>query len=190
MRLLVACLALTAVLAVHPASAKPASAPAPVQAPTPVQAPAAEQEAQVIAERAAVRAGPGTGHKTIRHAKRGERLAVESVEGAWVRLRGSAWVALKDVRLSAAAALAEREDRFLDWAVSRGEIVELTVRDRGTIWVVMSPASYKSDSQIKAVAQDLACGYRRITGLAGPAVVTIWPETGVGERWAARETCK
>ena len=151
----------------------------------------AAEEAMVTVERAAIRAGPGTHHKAIRQAKKGERLAVEDLEGAWVRLRGGGYVALKEVRVGPAAdPVAEREDAFLDWAVSRGNVVELTVRDRGTIWVILGAEAYRSEESLKQAARELACGYRRITGMAGPAVVTIWPESGVGERWAARETCK
>ena len=151
----------------------------------------AAEEAVVAVERAAIRMGPGTHHTAIRQAQKGERLAVEDLEGSWARLRGGGYVALKDVRVGQAAdPVAEREDAFLDWAVSRGNVVELTVRDRGTVWVILGAEAYRSEDGLKQAARDLACGYRRITGMAGPAVVTIWPESGVGERWAARETCK
>jgi len=151
----------------------------------------AEDEATVTVERAAIRTGPSGYHKTLRHAKKGERLGIEELEGAWVRLRGGGYVALKEVRVGPASdPVADREDAFLDWAISRGNIVELTVRDRGTVWVVLCAEAYKSEDKLKDTARELACGYRRITGMTGPAVVTIWPESGMGEHWAARETCK
>jgi hypothetical protein len=151
----------------------------------------ATEEATVTVERAAIRSGPSGYHKTLRHAKKGDRLGIEELEGAWVRLRGGGYVSIKDVRVGPASdPVAEREDAFIDWAIARGNIVELTVRDRGTVWAVLGAESYKSEQKLKDTARELACGYRRITGMTGAAVVTIWPESGVGERWAARETCK
>ena len=59
----------------------------------------------------------------------------------------------------------------------------------GTVWVALQPESYKSANAVRKLARELACGYDRIVGHKG-AVVTVWPETGVGEKWVAREKCK
>ncbi|MHB1218752.1 MAG: hypothetical protein ACYC1L_11200 [Alphaproteobacteria bacterium] len=83
----------------------------------------------------------------------------------------------------------DKEDAFLDWAAEKPVVAEMSVQEPGVVWVALKPEAYKSPDNVRKLARELACGYDRIVKFKG-AVVTVWPETGTGGSFVAREQCK
>jgi hypothetical protein len=83
----------------------------------------------------------------------------------------------------------DKEDAFLDWAAEKPLVAEMSVQEPGVVWVALKPEAYKSPDNVRKLARELACGYDRIVTFKG-ATVTIWPETGTGDTFVARERCK
>lgn len=83
----------------------------------------------------------------------------------------------------------DKEDAFLDWAAEKPLVAEMSVREPGAVWVALKPEAYRSPDNVRKLARELACGYDKIVKFKG-AVVTIWPETGAGGAFVAREQCK
>ena len=83
----------------------------------------------------------------------------------------------------------DKEDAFLDWAAEKPLVAEMSVQEPGVVWVALKPEGYKSPDNVRKLARELACGYDKIVKFKG-AVVTIWPETGTGGSFVAREQCK
>jgi hypothetical protein len=157
---------------------------------------AAAEEVVVTSDRAVLRAGPSLGSKEMRKAAKGERLEVESLEGDWLKVKTKppAYIGKSQVRVvktvPAPAANIEGEDAFFDWVGERGDVAEVTVREPGVIWVVLARDLYAAPPKLREAAKAIACGYGRLTGFKREATVTVWPETGAGDRYIARETCR
>ena len=83
----------------------------------------------------------------------------------------------------------DKEDTFLDWAAEKPLVAEMSVQEPGVVWVALKSEAYKSPDNVRKLARELACGYDKIVKFKG-AVVTIWPETGTGGAFVAREQCK
>lgn len=83
----------------------------------------------------------------------------------------------------------DKEDAFLDWAAEKPLVAEMSVQEPGVVWVALKSEAYKSPDNVRKLARELACGYDKIVKFKG-AVVTIWPETGAGDKFVAREQCK
>ncbi|MGE0095964.1 MAG: hypothetical protein AB7M05_02955 [Alphaproteobacteria bacterium] len=83
----------------------------------------------------------------------------------------------------------DKEDAFLDWAAEKPLVAEMSVQEPGVVWVALKPEGYKSPDNVRKLARELACGYDKIVKFKG-STVTIWPETGTGGAFVAREQCK
>lgn len=83
----------------------------------------------------------------------------------------------------------DKEDAFLDWAAEKPLVAEMSVQEPGIVWVALKPEGYKSPDNVRKLARELACGYDKIVKFKG-ATVTVWPETGTGGVFVAREQCK
>ncbi len=83
----------------------------------------------------------------------------------------------------------DREDAFLDWAAEKPLVAEMSVQEPGVVWVALKPEGYRSPDNVRKLARELACGYDKIVKFKG-STVTIWPETGTGGSFVAREQCK
>ncbi len=162
-------------------------------APMPASA-GAEDEAEVTARALNIRGGPSTRYEIIETVHRGDMLPIDEVVGKWARLKWdrTAWVLVKHLELPRkflVDGFVEKEDAFLGWAGTNETIEELVIRGRGVLWVVLAPSAYESEEDVRALAGDLACGYRKRTGFEGRVVATVWPESGPGAAWVARESC-
>lgn len=154
----------------------------------------AEDEAEVVARALNIRGGPGTRYEIVETVHRGEMLPIEEVVGKWARLKWdrAAWVLVRYVKLPErflVDGFVEKEDAFLGWVGANDAIEELVIRGRGVLWVVLAPHAYESEEDVRALASGLACGYRERTGFDGRVIATVWPESGPGAAWVARETC-
>lgn len=154
----------------------------------------AEDEAEVTARALNIRGGPSTRYEIVETVHRGELLPIEEVVGNWARLKWdrTAWVLVKYVKLPEkflVDGFVEREDAFLGRAGTNDAIEELVIRGRGLLWVVLVPLAYESEEDVRALAAELACGYRERTGFDGRVIATVWPESGPGNAWVAREAC-
>ena len=112
-------------------------------------------------------------------------------------------IALRTIAASAALMLAagpvlaapaqpqnvDKEDAFLDWASEKPMVAEMSVQEPGVVWVALKPEGYKPPNDVRKLARELACGYDKIVKFKG-STVTIWPETGTGGAFVAREQCK
>lgn len=154
-------------------------------------------EAVVTSDRAVLREGPSLGSKEVRRVGRGERFEVEASDGDWLKVKSKppAFIGKSHVRVMTTAApqptaTIEGEDAFFDWIGERGDVAEVTVREPGAIWVVLAHNLYSSPQKLREAAKAIACGYGKLTGFKGEPTVTVWPETGAGERYIARETCR
>ncbi len=154
----------------------------------------ADDKAEVTARALNIRGGPSTRYEIIKTVHRGDMLPIDEVVGKWARLKWdrTAWVLVKYLELPEkflVDGFVEKEDAFLGWAGGNEAIEELVIRGRGVLWVVLAPAAYESEEDVRALAGDLACGYRERTGFEGRVVATVWPESGPGAAWVAREAC-
>lgn len=153
------------------------------------------QEAEVLVERLNVRAGPGKAYPVVEVVTRGEKLPVEGIEGRWVKLKWptEAWVYEKYVKLPkdfAVPAFSDAENAFLEWAGATGDIEELSIEDKGVIWVILKEGRYATKQNMVEIAERLACGYRKETGYPGKAVVTVYPPSGPDSSALARASCE
>lgn len=111
------------------------------------------------------------------------RIRAIAACAVWMLTLAGAWAA------PAKPQNVDKEDAFLDWAAEKPLIAEMSVQEPGVVWVALKPEGYRSPDGVRKLARDLACGYDKIVKFKG-ATVTIWPETGTGGAYVAREQCK
>lgn len=155
---------------------------------------AADDTAVVKARKLNIRSGPGTQHRILRTAARGEKLPILEIEDGWAKIdmEPTGWVLVRYIKVPDRFGMDPfivREDVFLDWAVEVEFLEEISLQDRGVIWVVLTPEGYSRADRPVVIARRLACGYRERTGFDGPAVVTVWSEHGPGEAYVTEQTC-
>ena len=78
---------------------------------------------------------------------------------------------------------------LVDWASKIEGHEELSLRQRGVLWIVLEPARYEDEEEVRGLARKLACSYRERTGHEGEVEVTVWSAAGPGGAWVARESC-
>lgn len=190
----VAALALIFVVDIAPGSGRAASAAADsetgpgieVQEPVP---------AAVKVRKLNIRAGPGTDFPILRAVKRGEKLPILKIENGWAKIdmEPAGWVMVRYIKVPERFGLDPfvlREDAFIDWAIETEYLAEISLQDRGVVWVVLTPEGYARAGRPVEIAQRLACGYRERTDFAGKIAVIVWPESGPGDARVTAQSCE
>jgi len=113
-----------------------------------------------------VRGGPGEGHDIVARLKRGNKVTAVDQTGRWVRIIGlkaegasedspdiDAWVHRSFVRLPKdflAPTFGDAENGFVDWAIARGDLSELSIESSERLSLVLA------EETDKALAPDIA----------------------------------
>lgn len=150
-----------------------------------------------------VRGGPGEGHGIVARLKRGNKITAVDQSGRWVRIIGlkadgsgedapdiDAWVHRSFVRLPKnflAPTFGDAENSFVDWAIARGDLSELSIESSERLSLVLA------EETDKALAPDIAlevgCAYREQLKIAETVVVTVWTDKGAAAGWLAQVSC-
>lgn len=150
-----------------------------------------------------VRGGPGEGHGIVARLKRGNKITAVDQSGRWVRIIGikadgsgedapdiDAWVHRSFVRLPKnflAPTFGDAENSFVDWAIARGDLSELSIESSERLSLVLA------EETDKALAPDIAlevgCAYREQLEIAETVVVTVWTDKGAAAGWLAQVSC-
>lgn len=150
-----------------------------------------------------VRGGPGEGHGIVARLKRGNKITAVDQSGRWVRIIGlkadgsgedapdiDAWVHRSFVRLPKnflAPTFGDAENSFVDWAIARGDLSELSIESNERLSLVLA------EETDKALAPDIAlevgCAYREQLEIAETVVVTVWTDKGAAAGWLAQVSC-
>ena len=150
-----------------------------------------------------VRGGPGEGHDVIARLKRGDKIVAVDQTGRWVRIVGfkaegsdpnspdiEAWVHRSFVRLPKdflAPTFGDAENAFVDWAIDRGDLAELSIESNERLSVVLAAATNKAHADL--IAFEIGCAYRDQLKIAAPVVVTVWTAKGAAAGWLAQVSC-
>jgi hypothetical protein len=150
-----------------------------------------------------VRGGPGEGHDVIARLKRGDKIVAVDQTGRWVRIVGlkaegsdlsspdiEAWVHRSFVRLPKdflAPTFGDAENAFVDWAIERGDLAELSIESNERLSVVLAAATNKARADL--IAFEIGCAYRDQLKIAAPVVVTVWTAKGAAAGWLAQVSC-
>jgi len=150
-----------------------------------------------------VRGGPGEGHDIVARLKRGDKVTAVDKSGRWVRIIGlkaegsgedapdiDAWVHRSFVNLPKdfmAPTFGDAENAFVDWAIARGDLSELSIESSKRLSLVLA------EETDKALAPDIAlevgCAYREQLKIAEKVVVTVWTTKGAAAGWLAQVSC-
>ncbi len=150
-----------------------------------------------------VRGGPGEGHDIVARLKRGDKVTATEQSGRWVRIIGlkaeassadspdvDAWVHRSFVRLPKnflAPTFGDAENGFVDWAIARGDLSELSIESSERLSLVLA------EETDKALAPDIAlevgCAYREQLKIAETVVVTVWTDKGAAAGWITQVSC-
>lgn len=150
-----------------------------------------------------VRSGPGEGYDIVTQLKRGDKVTAVDQAGKWVRIIGlktessednpsdtEAWVYRSFINLPKdflAPAFGDAENDFVDWAIERGDLAELSVDSNDRLSVVL--AKETDPARANDIAHDIGCAYREQLKIADPVVVTVWRSKGAVAGWLAQVTC-
>jgi len=150
-----------------------------------------------------VRAGPGEGYDIVAQLKHGDKVTAVDQSGKWVRIVGlkadpdneksadvEAWVYRAFLDLPKdflAPAFGDAENDFVDWAIERGDLAELSVESNERLSVVL--AKETDPARADGIALEIGCAYREQLKIANPVVVTVWSSKGAVAGWLAQVTC-
>ena len=152
-----------------------------------------------------VRGGPGEGHDIVGRLKRGDKIVAVDQTGRWVRIIGlkakdgdadapapdiEAWVHRSFVRLPKdflAPTFGEAENAFVDWAIARGDLSELSIESNERLSVVLAADTNKAHADL--IAFEIGCAYRDQLKIAAPVIVTVWTGKGAAAGWLAQVSC-
>jgi hypothetical protein len=150
-----------------------------------------------------VRGGPGEGHDIVAKLKRGDKIIAVDQTGRWVRIVGlkaegngadspeiEAWVHRSFVRLPKdflAPTFGDAENAFVDWAIARGDLSELSIESNERLSVVLAEQTNKAHADL--IAFEIGCAYRDQLKIAVPVVVTVWTGQGPAVGWIAQVSC-
>lgn len=150
-----------------------------------------------------VRGGPGEGHDIVTKLKRGDKIIAVDQTGRWVRITGikaedgstdapdiEAWIHRSFVRLPKdflAPTFGDAENAFVDWAIARGDLSELSIDSNERLSVVLGEDTDKAQADL--IAFEIGCAYRDQLKIADPVVVTVWTAKGPAGGWIAQVSC-
>jgi hypothetical protein len=150
-----------------------------------------------------VRGGPGEGHDIVARLKRGNKVNAVDQTGRWVRIVGikekgasedspdiEAWVHRSFVRLPKnflAPTFGDAENSFVDWAIARGDLLELSVESSERLSLVLAEETDKALAP--GIALEVGCAYREQLKVKGTVVVTVWTTKGAAASWRAQASC-
>ena len=150
-----------------------------------------------------VRGGPGEGYDIVARLKRGDKINAVDQTGRWVRVIGfkagdgdeglpdiEAWIHRSFVRLPKdfmAPAFGDAENAFVDWAIARGDLSELSVESSERVSVVLATETEKARAPL--IALEVACAYRDQLKIIESVTVTVWSEKGAAAGWLAQVSC-
>ncbi len=150
-----------------------------------------------------VRAGPGEGHDIVAKLERGDKITAVDQSGRWVRVIGlkaenagaespdiEAWVHRSFVNLPKdflAPTFGDAENAFVDWAIARGDLLELSIESNERLSVVLAEEINKAHADL--IAFEIGCAYRDQLKIAEPVVVTVWTGKGPAAGWIAQISC-
>jgi hypothetical protein len=165
--------------------------------------PARSWQGTIRAKNLNVRGGPGEGYDIVARLKRGDKVIAVDQTGRWIRVAGfktdgssedapdiEAWVHRSFVRLPKdflAPAFGDAENAFVDWAIARGDLSELSVESSERLSVVLSKATAAAHADL--IAFEIGCAYREQLKIAAPVTVTVWTEKGAAAGWLAQVVC-
>ena len=150
-----------------------------------------------------VRGGPGEGHDLVATLKRGDKIVAVDQSGRWVRVIGlkgegggedapdiDAWVHRSFVNLPKdfmAPTFGDAENAFVDWAIARGDLAELSIESGKRLSVRL--AEETAQKQAGLIAFEIGCAYREQLKIADPVTVTVWTSKGAVAGWLAQVSC-
>ena len=156
-----------------------------------------------------VRGGPGEGYDIVAKLKRGAKVTAIDQSGRWVRVilpkpdgdggddsdskkapEVEAWVHRSFLNLPKdflAPAFGDEENAFVDWAIARGDLSELSIESTERLSVTLSPETKPARADI--IAFEVACAYREQLRINQPVTVTVWSEKGAAAGWIAQIIC-
>jgi len=150
-----------------------------------------------------VRGGPGEGHDVVARLKRGDKITAVDQTGRWVRIIGlkadgadeespeiEAWVHRSFVDLPKdflAPTFGDAENDFVDWAIARGDLAELSIDSNARLSVRL--AKKTTAKQAGLIAFEIGCAYREQLEIAAPVTVTVWRAEGAATGWLAQVSC-
>lgn len=150
-----------------------------------------------------VRGGPGEGYDIVAKLKRGDKVTAVDQSGRWVRVTGfkaegsaegapeiDAWVHRSLVNLPKnfmAPAFGDAENAFVDWAIERGDLSELSIESTQRLSLVLADETDKEKAA--EIASEVGCAYRKQLKIAEPVTVTVWSAKGAAAGWIAQQTC-
>ena len=151
-----------------------------------------------------VRGGPGEGHDIVAKLKRGDKIVAVEQTGRWVRIIGlmadgeddegapdiEAWVHRSFVNLPKdflAPTFGDAENGFVDWAIERGDLAELSIESNERLSVVLAEETDKARADL--IAFEIGCAYRQQLKIADPVTVTVWSTQGAAAGWIAQVIC-
>ena len=152
-----------------------------------------------------VRAGPGEGYKIVSRLKRGDNVNAIDQQGRWIRIIGilngaldnenklitnEFWIHRSFVHLPKkfmAPKFGNKENSFLDWAIARGDLLELSIESDNILSITLSHIIKVSDAE--RIALEVGCAYRKKLSLNKPVLVTVWGKEGIKDNWIAQISC-
>ena len=150
-----------------------------------------------------VRAGPGEGHDIVARLKRGDKITAVDQTGRWVRIIGlkaggdgkgasdiEAWIHRSFVRLPKdflAPTFGDAENAFVDWAIARGDLSELSIESNEKLSVVLAEDINTAHAEL--IAFEIGCAYRDQLKIAEPVVVTVWTGQRAAAGWLTQVSC-
>lgn len=152
-----------------------------------------------------VRDGPGEGYKIVSRLKRGDNVNAIDQQGRWVRITGISygshdnkdklttnefWVHRSFVHLPKkfmAPKFGNKENSFLDWAIARGDLAELSIESDNSLFITLSHITKVSNA--KRIALEVGCAYRKQLALNKPVTVTVWGKEGTKDNWIVQISC-
>jgi len=152
-----------------------------------------------------VRAGPGEGYKIVSRLKRGDKVNAFDQLGRWIRIIGiplgaldnedkliinEFWIHRSFVHLPKKfmePKFGKKENSFLDWAIARGDLLELSIESDNRLSISLSHIIKVSDAE--RIALEVGCAYRKKLGLNKPVSVTVWGKEGTKDNWLAQTSC-
>ncbi|MCZ6455019.1 MAG: SH3 domain-containing protein [Alphaproteobacteria bacterium] len=150
-----------------------------------------------------VRGGPGEGYDIVARLKRGDKVTAVDQTGRWVRVIGlkpkgsdaatpeiEAWLHRSFVRLPKdflAPEFGDAENAFVDWAIARGDLSELSIEGTERLSVIL--AAEIKQARAPLIAFEVGCAYRDQLKIAEAVTVTVWTEKGAAAGWIAQVSC-
>jgi len=150
-----------------------------------------------------VRGGPGEGYDIVARLKQGDKVQAVDQSGRWVQVIGlkgegdaadapgvDGWVHRSFVTLPKdflAPTFGDAENDFVDWAIERGDLAELSIDSNERLSVILAEST--NPTRADEIAREIGCAYREQLDIAEAVVVTVWTGKGPAAGWIAQVTC-